>query len=131
MALWAPEKKAFPFRQLTALETSTGRSGSAPSTRRQAHFIPLPPMASYRRGPVEQGPGIGPSALGEATLDQARLETAALHPPQPMQESKPFVALAKTENGWVFEMSEVPLPYPLYQTGVRVWLAPCTTLEFI
>ena len=94
------------------------------------HF-PLPPMASYRRGPVEQGLGIGPSALGEATLDQARLETAALHPPQPMQESKPFVALAKTENGWVFEMSEVPLPYPLYQTGVRVWLAPCTTLEFI
>ena len=48
-----------------------------------AGTFPLPPMASYRRGPVEQGPGIGPSALGEATLDQARLETGALYPPQP------------------------------------------------
>ena len=45
-----------------------------------------------------------------------------------MQESKPFVALAKSENGWVFEKSEVPLPYSLYQTGVRVWLAHCYPL---
>ena len=28
-----------------------------------------------------------------------------------MQESKPFVALAKTDIGWAFVKCEVPLPY--------------------